>query len=83
MFRGEVVDRDDHERLLHHVFYNELRVTPSEHPVLITEPTGSTRVSRERTLQTLFETFNVPAAFIVSEEVLCLYARPLLLVRGA
>ena len=72
--RGNVVNRADHERLLHHVFYNELRVCPEEHPVLFTEPTGASKQSRERTMQTLFETFNVPAAYIVSEEVLCLYA---------
>jgi actin-related protein len=34
---GVVTDWDDMEKLWHHTFYNELRVAPEEHPILMTE----------------------------------------------
>ncbi len=41
-----VQDWDDMERILHHTFYNELRVAPEEHPVLITEPSLNPKADR-------------------------------------
>ena len=32
---GIVTNWDDYEKILHHTFYNELRVAPEEHPVLL------------------------------------------------
>eukprot|EP01083_Nonionella_stella_P154317 497079_1 len=34
---GIVTNWDDMEKVLHHTFYNELRVAPEENPLLITE----------------------------------------------
>jgi len=34
---GVITNWDDMEKIWHHCFYNELRVTPDEHPSLLTE----------------------------------------------
>jgi hypothetical protein len=71
---GLVTNWDDGEALLRHAFYNELRVAPEEHPILITDAPTATAEYRERLIQTLFETFNSPAVHVVSKPVLSLYA---------
>jgi actin beta/gamma 1 len=71
--RGSITNWNDMEKLLHHTFYNELRIAPEEHPVLLA--TGfHCKSSLEKAMQILFETFNVPAVYLISPAVLALYA---------
>ena len=59
---GVVKDWDEMEAIWRYIF-EELKVNPKDHPVLLTEPPNNPISNRVRTAQMFFETFDVPQLF--------------------
>ncbi|XP_038603324.1 actin-like protein 8 [Tachyglossus aculeatus] len=71
--RGVVTDWEEMERLWGYIF-QKLRVRPMKHPVLLTEAPKNRAANRDKLLQIMFETFNVPSTFVGVQGLLALYA---------
>ncbi|KJH47492.1 Actin [Dictyocaulus viviparus] len=71
---GIVTNWDDMELVWQHVFTNELRVSSSQHPILLTETPLNPKANRERMTEMMFESFHTPAMYVAIQAVLSLYA---------
>jgi len=71
---GQVTDWKAMEQVWHHTFFDELRVSPEEQSVLLTEAPVNSFDNRKRTLELMFEIFCTPSVYIGNTAVLSLYA---------
>ena len=70
---GIVKDWDGFEKIVRYAFEEVLRVDPSKHPVLLTEPPLNPRHVREKMAEIMFETFRVPKLYVGMQALLAAY----------
>ncbi|KAI5956406.1 ARP1 [Candida jiufengensis] len=71
---GIVTNWSDMEKLWYHMFEQDLKIQPSEHPLLITEAPLNPKSNRDKMCQIMFEQFNIPCLYLSIQAVLALYA---------
>lgn len=62
------------ELLWDYIYGEELKINPSEQPVLVTEAAFTPRGDRESVITSFFEHQQVPAYYVFTQAVLALYA---------
>jgi actin beta/gamma 1 len=68
-----IIENFEHMELLwEHTFFEQLKVQPHKHPVLLTEPPYNPKPNREKMVEIMFETFGVPSLNISIQGVLAL-----------
>jgi actin len=65
---------DEVTKIWHHCFYNELRVNPKDHNVLITEAPKNAKQNREKMCNIMFDQFHVKGFYVQIQAVLALYS---------
>lgn len=68
--RFVVQDFEPIKHLTDHALSKIMRCNPSDHPILVTEPSWNTPANRERMAELMFEDFDVPAFYIANTGVL-------------
>ena len=71
---GIILDWNDMEHIWEHVFYHELRISPDQHPCLITEAPLNPKSNREKMVEILFEKFHLPSLYVAIQAILSLYS---------
>ena len=64
---------DDMEKIWHYTFYSALTISPYEYNILMTESSLTPNKTREKQMQIMFETFNVPKYLSISSEAVAVY----------
>ena len=71
---GIINNYDDMKDIWHHTFYNELRIQPEEHSVVMIEKPFQSKQNREQVTKIMFETFNIPSLSIINTAICSLFA---------
>ena len=62
------------EKVFEYTFYDELRSSPEEHPIMLTDSPLNSNKWRETAAQLMFEVFNVPCFYLKNKWESALYA---------
>jgi actin len=71
---GVITNMDDMSKIWSHLMNNELRVSPEDHKVMVSEPPRNPKNNREELCKTMFEEFTVPKLYVAVQAVLSLFA---------
>jgi len=69
---GIIENFEQMELLWEYTFFDQLKVNPNRHPVLLTEPPYNPKPNREKMVEIMFEAFGVPALNVSIQGVLAL-----------
>ena len=72
---GGIVQNIDHiKKIFDHLMNNELRVSPEEHKIMLTEPPNNPKKNREELVELMFTEFKCPKLYLGNQSVLSLFA---------
>ncbi|KAI8372732.1 actin family [Radiomyces spectabilis] len=71
---GLVTDWDAMEQIWNATFHSMMRVNPTEHPLLCTEPAWNTTDKREKLVELAFEKFDFPAFYLAKDAVMTAFS---------
>ncbi|XP_030535458.1 actin-related protein 4 [Rhodamnia argentea] len=71
---GIVADWDIVDNIWEHAFRECLLIDPTEHPMLLAEPSSNPQQQREKATELMFEKYKVPALFLAKNAVLTSFA---------
>ena len=74
MNRIMVKNWDNMEKIWEYIFKDKLKVDPSEHNLLISQPLNNLKINKEKTTEIMFETFKTQGLFLALQPFLSLYA---------
>ncbi|XP_064645373.1 actin, clone 302-like [Lineus longissimus] len=71
---GIVQNTDDFQKLLEYAFHEKLKISPEDHPVILSETPCTPRQIREKCAEVMFESHYIPSLYIANQAVLSLIA---------
>lgn len=71
---GHVKNWEDMEQIWSHTFFEQLRVNPDEHCVMVTEAPLNSNANREKSIELLHETFDVAGSSLQVQGALAMWA---------
>ncbi|KAJ5071049.1 actin-7-related [Anaeramoeba ignava] len=72
--RGIIQDWDNMEKIWNYIFTSQLKVDPKNHPFMMNDIPFSSKSSKEKICQIMFETFDFPSFYMKNSTNLALYS---------
>lgn len=71
---GMIEDWDLFEKTIEYFYAHQMKSTPDQHPLLMSEPVWNVRGKREKLTEIMFEKYNIPAFYLCKNAVLSAFA---------